>query len=403
MNRRYIFLFPLASLLQLAATGAFTRAQGQSLETDILKWMHSQLPEYTCVAMSAEFKEDNHWKSATNDNRLQPFKTLVNEDARQIYWRKDDWTNNFYGELFTYDDKYIYLHTETFPHWPADPPIYWDARFSRFRIFVNDSLANSDFRIGRVIAPRTIDTNWNFSQPFDTYLCDNFDELAKKKCLLWQKEFWDTAVTIEVFDKFNTLYDGDSPAQPSDPTFKKLTTFDTAIAINQVMGGENNRHKEVARERFIFAVKDGLYYGIVRWDSSELVEGKWAVKGRAVGLGTQQNHDFSFDGMYQRASEDIFLPPPKPNGLKAQCIYCSKIVFSWNQTPGAIRYDIRIDDTIDGWNPNQLSRYDAIVNGIVGTSFTFPAISGHEYGWWLHATNDAGSSEPISGGKVRCE
>lgn len=371
------------------------------METDVLVWMHSQLPAYTCVAVSAEDKDGDRWKSY--DNRLQPFKTLVNRDGRQIYWRKDDWTKDFYGELFTYDDNYIYLHTETFPHWPKDPKNYWDARYSRFRVFVNKSIANSDFRIGRVIAPRTITKDWILRQSFDTYLCDNFDELAKSKCLPWQKDFWDTSVTIEVWDAFNTLYDGDSPAQPSDPTFREITVFDKAIVINQVMGGEDNPLEGRVRERFILVAKDGTYYGIVRWDWAELRDGEFVVTNRAVGLGIQQNASFSFDGMHQRASEDVYLPPPKPTGLKAswECGY--KIVFSWNQAPGASRYDIRIDDTSDGWNPHHLSRYDAIVDGIVGTSFTFPAIPGHEYSWWLHATNDAGSSEPTGGEKVRCE
>jgi hypothetical protein len=274
-------------------------ADGPEIRGDMLRFMDASLPEKQYVATHAEARKspDAPWTPVTQS--YQCFKTKVNYDCRQVYFRKDDIAADYYGEIFTFDDKTIRLHVETYPPRTAvDPPEHtWDARPDRFRCFVESG--RPDWSLGRVFAPVDGSTDWRFQGYVDTYICHSFAEYNAQSAPRWQNHFFDNSVSLERCHPFSTVFDGEIPGWAAEDAFK---TLDEAIVVNQCM--EN----DAARERFIFGRKGDTYFGIVRWDNALKVDGKWVITERTVGLKVAELEPrFSFDGMMDRCRKDHHL------------------------------------------------------------------------------------------------
>lgn len=270
-----------------------------SVQGDMLRFMDSTLPEKAYVATHAEARDgaDAPWRAVTS--AYQCFKTRVNYPGRLVYWRKDNLTADYYGEIFTFDDKVIRLHAETYPPKTAvDPPEHvWDERPDRFRCFVESG--RPDWSLGRVIAPTDASTSWRHEGYIDTFICNSFEEYNRRTAPKWQNHFHDNKVFIERRGPFSTVFDGEIPDWRADEAFK---TLDEVVIINQCM------EKDAARERFIFGRNGDTYYGIVRWDNSVKREGDWVVTERTVGLKVGElEPKFSFDGMLERVKKDEIL------------------------------------------------------------------------------------------------
>lgn len=278
----------LLASMALAVTGA----HDVPAVTDMTVWMHCTLPENEYIGVHAETREKAGAPWRTVVNHLQPFRSKTNRDWRQVYWRKDS-HSDYYGELFTYDDDLIRLHTETFPpptHLdPPDGPD-WHDRPDRLRLFV-DADAN-DWRLGRVMAPVRLTSGWEYRATVNTYLADTFDAITRRTFPRYQTGVRDhTTITFEA--PFSTVYDGEAEGWEADPEF---TDFDEVVIINQHMNDNE------ARERFIFARNGDVFYGIVRWDESYRVNNAWEVRARTIGLRrVRQDRPFSFAGMRERA------------------------------------------------------------------------------------------------------
>lgn len=291
----------VVSALLLTGFGGVFAGEPFVTETDMVAWFNSTLPADTCVGVHAEtWDEASHtWKPKTTC--YQPFKSMAVPALREIFWRKDNLRCDFYGELFTYDDDYIYLHAETFPRWPPPFEAKWEVRYDRFRLFVNRAAEPLDYRRGRIVAPRRIAPTWRISQHFNTYLIDSMTECNTRSGHLWQNNFYDNAVFLTVERPFSTVFDGECSGWKADETF---TRFDEAVVINQHM--EN----DAGRERFFFARRGDTFYGIVRWDSSACVNGTWKVANRTTGLKLLNwAPACRFAGFDRRAREDAFVPP----------------------------------------------------------------------------------------------
>ncbi|MHB1456330.1 MAG: hypothetical protein ACYC0V_05380, partial [Armatimonadota bacterium] len=276
-------------------------------------WFQSTLPADKYVGMHAESYDfaKKQWVSACPT--IQPFKSTVFKPWRVAFWRKDD-MQDFYGEIFTYDLTTLRLHTETMPspspHEAGIQPA-WDARPDRSRVFVQtsngyqnwftdktvvynwdptclvrlktgnaqfkigvDQNAGENWAIGRAIAPISGTTDWQIHGTVNTYISNNYKQLNDGVAPLIQICISDY-VTITKVKNFSTVYDGEAEGWEADPEFK---SFDEAYVINQHMNDNGGR------ERFIFARKGNGSYGIVRWDYSEMRNGKWVPTGRAIGL-----------------------------------------------------------------------------------------------------------------------
>lgn len=272
--------------------------------SETLRFMHCDLPADQYIQVHAEKRtsEADPWTNVTQV--YQPFRSKVNLDWKQVYWRKDALKYSFYGELFTFDNDVIRLHTETFPaktgiDSPEQPA--WDARYDRCRLFVDNSQPSRG--VGREIMPVGSYTGWQIDKYVDTYLCNNFDELNDGTAPLFQHNVHDN-VTVELSAPFSTVYDGESLNWPASGVF---TNFDEALIVNQTMNNNS------ARERFIFARKGSVYFGIVRWDFSIYSNGQWVVTRRATGLdiGVREK-GLSFGGFFKRArANDYLLSHPK--------------------------------------------------------------------------------------------
>jgi hypothetical protein len=296
-----------AKLLPLSSSSAKPNPRLVELtgSSDMLSWMNSQLPEHTYVAVHSEYRNlgDTQWSQ--NTYTYQPFRTSVDTTLRQVYWRKDDPANNFYGEIFNYDANTIQLRMETAPYLEGHDPVgTWVVQPDKFRLFVSGNSANNrPYGQGRIIAPRTITSSWSQSSRIDTFACDHWSDFQSGNCQVYQTNAHDD-VSLEIIAPFSTVYDGEMEGWTATDEYKN---FDEAVVVNQVM---NNG---AARERFIFARKGSAYYGIVRWDGSVPAGGGldgrisgWVVTGRAVGLRSVTDATFSSAGMPVRGAYDSF-------------------------------------------------------------------------------------------------
>ncbi len=302
-------------------------------------WFDCRLPRDEYIGIHAENWDDTRRTWAPATQVLQPFRSQLFRPWNVGFWRKDS-MEPFYGELFTYDLTTIRLHTETMPprapHEPETQPS-WDARPDRVRLFVQttngyahwftdrtiiydwtpSSLARlttgaaqwrlntrqpagENWAIGRALAPIHAGAEWQFHGTANTYLANNYEELNDGTAPLFQISIHDFA-TVSRIAPFDCVYDGEAEGWPADLEFRR---FDEALVFNQHM---NNN---AARERFIFARKGETYYGLVRWDVSELRDGHWVVTGRATGLKRQRTDGpFPMDGMYDRVRNDRWIAP----------------------------------------------------------------------------------------------
>lgn len=282
-----------------------------SYSNDVLTWFDSQLPEGTYVAGHAELFDAATQKWVSLTEVLQPFKTKVDRNLKSVYWRKDDLEKNFYGEIFRYDDNNIFLRQETNPIFGGiDPAGTWDARPDKFRLFqsVNAGSTPKAQALGRILAPRTYVDGWNISQYFNTYYCYGWTEFENGTCPMWQSNFYDNSVSVKMLKNFSTTFDGemDDPRWQASSEFKN---FDQVLVIDQRMNNDDGR------ERFFFGVKNGVYYGFIRWDALVVQNGQWVIIQRAVGLKTDTSLAVSFDGFEERASRDILSTPVITPGI----------------------------------------------------------------------------------------
>ncbi len=272
---------------------------------DTLTWMDSMLPEDTYVASHAESldRQTGRWTSGVGV--FQPIKTRVFTPWNTVFWHKDSHAK-FYGELFTFDDRLLRLHTETFPApTPADPEDQapWTESPERVRIFVQDRDGKDthDMALGRIMAYLDGRVTRRIDAWADTFIASSYAELNGKPRKFQNNVHDVTYVTRE--KNFSTVYDGEMEGWKADPGMKD---FDEAFIINQTM------NDNAARERFIFARKGETYYGIVRWDNSVMEDGKWKVVDRAVGLKTAQSEGpFPFDGFYDRVVNEKRIAPSR--------------------------------------------------------------------------------------------
>lgn len=229
----------------------------------------------------------------------QPFKSMVDYSKKLIFWRKDDMAN-FYGEIFKFDDNFIYLRTETFPFFKGfDPENSWDARIYKFRLFALNPSEARPGGTGRLISNRRVNTNWSHSQTLNTYACYDLESFKNSTCRLFQNGVQDSRIFIERYNNFSTNFDGVNP-DPRWTVSSEFQNFDEVVVWNQEM------NSGTARERFFFAKKNGKYYGIVRWDNAVINPdtGRLEVIERTIGLNIQSNPAFSFSGMETRAAHD---------------------------------------------------------------------------------------------------
>lgn len=284
-----LFLRPLCAVLPLCVA-AFADPL-----PEMLRFMDCTLPSDQYIVTHAQRRDGDGapWQTVIPDT--QCFRTRVVPEHKVVLWRKDALNADYYGEIFTYDDRLIRLHMETFPsRTPVDVPDSpaWDPRPDRFRLFV-EAGEREDWRIGRILAPLDASTRWRHSGRINTYICNTWNEYHDRTAPRWQEGFLDNAVFLERHKPFSTVFDGPCPdGYAPDAAF---TAFDEVIVINQCM------QQDAGRERFFFARKGEDCYGIVRWDNAVKRGGDWVVMERTVGLRLGvRKPEFSFAGMLDR-------------------------------------------------------------------------------------------------------
>ena len=279
---------------------------GPDADDDMVRWWNCELPADEHIAVHAEHRDAGAttWENVTQV--FQPFRSAADPASPVLYWRKDDPAND-YGEIYTYDETGIYLRMETFPFFPSvDPAGSWDPRPDKFRLFVQAEMGLDPrpYGTGRLLAPRRVDTSWSVARTLHTFRCTSWTDFASGACAVYQQDFQDTRVALEVRAPFDTVFDGENAAWPADI---ELRSFDRAVVIVQEMYGT------AGRERFFFAEKGGVHYGLVRWDSSITFAGQWTVVDRTVGLKRTKDPKVNLSGMPARAAHDLF---PSRAGLR---------------------------------------------------------------------------------------
>jgi hypothetical protein len=338
----HFYLGPLVVIFAVAASSCRTRASSsqekgwfstrephcQKLPShDMRKWFHSQIGDdrYGLMRLENRGIGTSLWLSGVG-NAMQVSKSKWNSTLKSLFWRKDSPTHfagdativgagdSFYGEVFVEnsDENTIELRQETFPVFPGvDPTGTWDAREDKFRLFMKipdkrARLLSRKATRGRVVAPITLSctsdgstVDWVYNGWVNTYQCLGWDQFAREGgCSLYQQGVNDSKVFVEVLPNFSLEYDGKSTEPTNDPAYTQ--SFDYALAINQEM----NRNE--GRERFIFGFRQGVYFGIIRWDNSIFKDGKWVVTQRAITRTTYQTSEASklFEGIERRAIKD---------------------------------------------------------------------------------------------------
>lgn len=296
---------PLGRALFCAVLAAGLAAADGPYAGEMLRWMDCTLPPDAYIVTHAQRRAgpEAPWEAVIPDT--QCFRSKVVPEWRVVLWRKDHMTADYYGELFTYDDAVVRLHTETYPApAPVDPPgAVWDARPDRFRLFVAEDDAGG-WRTGRVIAPLDASPAWRHAGRFDTFVCASWEAFERRAAPKWQAGFLDNAVFLERMAPFSTVFDGPPPeGYTADPAF---TAFDEAVVVHQCM------QRDAGRERFFFARRGAAHYGIVRWDNAVKRDGEWVVTDRTVGLRVgSQPPVFSFNGLLDRARRTVEKGTPR--------------------------------------------------------------------------------------------
>lgn len=89
---------------------------------------------------------------------------------------------------------------------------------------------------------------------------------------------------------------------------------------------------------------------------------------------------------YQYATCSVnALPVPAPTGLVASCKPSgSEVTLSWNASPGAANYGIRVI-------PTGSQTFHKVEDWFAGTTFTTSIVAGTNYSWWVHANPATGT------------
>ncbi len=284
-------------------------------------------PSYTAVHAESRIKgfdpqllqkgdsvtEATPWQAVVPN--VQPFSSLVDRENNKIYFRKDFFDSceakapcDFYGEVFGFNEQFVHLRMETFPVFGGsiDDGKTWDIRIDKFRL-INNSSQGRDFfpdGLGRIWAPAHVSIGWKTSQIIDTLACLSFDDFKNGKCQMYQKNFAEDSVSLELLSNFSTVFDGEAVGYTADAEYK---SFDRALVITQIMGNGK------ARERFFLAGKidksTGAFqsYGFVRWDDSvKDSTGHFVPIARTVGLRRANDKQVTFAGMRIRGAADSF-------------------------------------------------------------------------------------------------
>jgi hypothetical protein len=257
---------------------------------------------------------------ASGSPGLQPFKSTVDPARQAVYWHKD-MMQDFYGEVWSYDNDNVFLRQETFPHWPSDPPnTPWDVRPDRFRLFADATVdsGGGDYTSrfpggrGRVLAPVHLAVDWSHSGNMSTFLCQEWADFHRGNCSLFQPHFMDTVVTARRWGggrNFSTVFDGavsggGAGEWVADATMQSLRDV---VVISQAMSGSGGG-PATGRERFFFArTFNGTGVGIVRWDSSSAnasAPDGYTVQARTVGLKLACTPGFNSSGFPARSAQD---------------------------------------------------------------------------------------------------
>jgi hypothetical protein len=327
MNDRRPSRLIFALALSVCATKAFADFPGAMVD-----WMQGPpllngKPTYTAVHAETRIKgfdpqllqkgdsvsEATPWQPVVPN--VQPFSSLVDRENGKVYWRKDFFDTceaktpcDFYGEVFSFNDQFVHLRMETFPVFGGsiDDGKTWDIRIDKFRLISNSSQGRDYFPngLGRIWAPAQVSSGWKTSQTINTLACLSFDSFAHGNCQMYQENFAEDSVSLEIWSNFSTVFDGEAAGFEADPEYKN---FDRAVVITQIMG-----HGK-ARERFFLAGKldksTGAFqgYGFVRWDDSvKDASGHFIAIARTVGLRRANDKSVTFGGMRTRASKDSF-------------------------------------------------------------------------------------------------
>lgn len=304
--------FRVQALGRAALTHASTEVRAEGLQRDMLLWIDSGIDESEYVAVHFEQRQCDPpydacgpWTSGTSV--FQPFKSRWDNANQRLYWRKDDFDHDFYGEVWNLTTAGLTLRQETMPYLPDFDPKGasddWAANGwidpGRFRLFSLDP-SPAPGGAGRVLAPRYLDWNFSLAQTLNTYRCYSWAQFAQAQCPIYQANFQDTKISVDVIDDFSSDFDGanQTDAQTWVPV-PEFRSFERAVVMNQEMFGR-------ARERFFFAERAGRYYGIVRWDNSvyDPARNRWIVWQRTLGVKRKNDHHVTFDGMVARGLKD---------------------------------------------------------------------------------------------------
>eukprot|EP01052_Picozoa_sp_SAG31_P051058 SAG31_NODE_11946_length_983_cov_0.949095_1_plen_292_part_10 len=226
-------------LLVLVVQSTTAAANGADVPAE-LAWLHSSLPAHCFIGVHAETfnSSEGFWDSGSW--KLQPFKTTVDAERQAVYWHKD-MVEDFYGEVWEYDDETVRLRQETFPKFPPpfeDSSLPWDVRPDKFRLYfsvVAASLLKGGK--GRVLAPRNATTNWRATANTSTNLCNSWHEFEAGECAPYQRHFLDSAVYLATSHSLDTVFDGEASDAKWDAESCMRDLRDVVI-INQEQSGE---------------------------------------------------------------------------------------------------------------------------------------------------------------------
>ncbi len=361
-NSRYFYMtikqLTIKFIILILVLMPLNAAAQTYVSDDILDWFDSYLGENTPILISAQcYRDDVGWVSKTKGPQV--FGTMVDTVRQAIYWRKNNVAHNFSGEVFRFDENYVYLRSEMAPYYPKNTPT--DRRNNKFRLFQDASYGNKSIpgAEGRIALPRTLQDGWSKSGHWTSFHCNNnedgFDVFLSGECEIWANEednplvgwSFEQYLYEEDLENLSVEFDGlaagywkeDSNCSEED---KKLCQCEGALdpsidaenylatetpfidGFDQILIVSLTRQDRAARERLFFGYKDGNFYGIIRHDKSvpsdkdERIDGEadWKVTGRTIGLrkDPEPSQPFSFGTMSDRAKVDQ-IPTPRLSDL----------------------------------------------------------------------------------------
>jgi len=126
----------------------------------------------------------------------------------------------------------------------------------------------------------------------------------------------------------------------------------------------------------------------------------FTVKGQAGELYNWWIHSIARDGTWSEATGGtISCSPKKPVNLRGTYNY-PVVTISWNPVPNAVRYAIRVDNTVNPWTPDAMQEGDHLRNNHTETTFTHRAARDRKVVFWVHAIDKYGNWSEASWGHV---